>query len=69
MSELTSEQKHMQKLALYILLGVVLTVTVLIVGSIYNHKQNVERDKYYADHCKGINEEPTSFGYKKECVQ
>lgn len=42
------------KNGMLILLGVILTVTAFIVMLAYNNTHNVERDKYYADHCKTV---------------
>lgn len=57
------------KIGLMILVGIVLTVTVAIVGSIYNNNKNVERDMFYATHCKAVKETPDVMGnqYTREC--
>ena len=57
------------KIGLMILVGIVLTVAVAIVGSIYNNNKNVERDMFYATHCKTVKETPGVIGnaYIKEC--
>lgn len=42
---------HSILITLAILLGTVLTVSIAIVGSIYNHSKDIQRDEFYARHC------------------
>lgn len=49
-----NEQKYNIRMAYIILVGVVLTITVGVAGSIYNHQKNIERDKYLIEKCSGI---------------
>lgn len=42
------------KMALIVLAGVVLTVTVAVLGSVYNHHKNIERDKFLIEQCTGV---------------
>lgn len=43
-------------------------LAVLISNNI-NHRLNVERDKFYADHCKTVEQQPSVLGnVRYECV-
>jgi len=60
-----NQKDHTVLITIAVLAGVVLTVTTLILGSVYNHNSNVDRDKYFADHCTHVSSEKHSNGYVK----
>jgi hypothetical protein len=59
------------KIGALIIVAILITITALIVASVYNNNQNVARDKYYADHCKSVSVEtsPDSNSKIYECAK
>lgn len=49
-----SEKDHTVLFVMSGIIGVLITITLLIVVSAYNNNLNIERDKYYAQHCKVV---------------
>lgn len=49
-----SNKDHTVLITICILIGLVVTVTVAIIGSIYNNSQNITRDKFVTEHCKDV---------------
>jgi len=48
------KKDHTVLIVVCLLIGVVLTATVAIIGSVYNNDKNVARDQYFADHCSQV---------------
>lgn len=61
------------KFALIALAGVVLTVSLLIGVSAYNHQSDISRDEFLYSHCQHVSEVSSQGGFtttnKWECKQ
>lgn len=56
---MTDKKDHTVLIVICVLLGVVLTISVAIIGSVYNNNQNIERDKYLFAHCQNVGQQNT----------
>jgi hypothetical protein len=62
---MSKEKDHTVLFVMSGIIGVLITITLLIVVSAYNNNRNIERDKYYAQHCSVVKtqESPNAVSY------
>lgn len=60
---MNDKKDHTVLIAICVLIGIVLTISVAIIGSVYNNNQNISRDKFYAQHCKEASKINTDNGF------
>lgn len=56
------EKDHTKFITVSVLMGIVVTITVGIFAMVYANDKNLERDKFYAEHCKSVSSKTTSYG-------
>lgn len=70
------KNEHKDHTVLFVLsslIGILITITLLIIVSAYNNNLNIDRDKYYADHCATVSKSPKDNSqqstptYRYEC--
>lgn len=61
------KDKNIRFITVSVLVGIVLTITIGIFALVYSHDGDIERDKYYADHCKQVSKS-TDKSYSPEIV-
>lgn len=47
------ENKNARFIAIIVLIGIVVTITIGIFALVYTNHEDVQRDEYYAAHCSG----------------
>ena len=57
-----NDNDHTTLITICVLIGVVLTITVAIIGSVYNNNKNIDRDKAVIEHCAKVNTVPAAWG-------
>jgi hypothetical protein len=55
------KRDHTKFITASTLIGIVVTVTVGIFATVYANDKNLERDKFYAEHCKSVSSKTTSY--------
>jgi hypothetical protein len=60
---MNNNNDHTVLIAVCVLLGIVLTISVAIIGSVYNNNQNISRDKYLVEHCQQVSKINTDNGF------
>lgn len=59
---MNKQQDHTIAVAVTIVIGILITLTIGILSLVYTHESDIKRDEYYAEHCSVVDYKTTSYG-------